>query len=268
MSTVLVRTGTALDDYPTNTGYAPVSPVQAIPVPSPSSSSYDSDHGIGHFPISQPEASQSTSVHLRDITLHDRGPCNPKLIHDIDSIREVRDALKDGSCFWHRLTDPEWEREKAKVEQMLEDGDIEVTKRKVRSDKNITRKRRESPEREPQATRSRANKSKARRVWNESEDETETETVKAKKKSKKRSRAEVDDHNRDEPPKKKKRTSKSSKSSSDNPDHFQEMQKKLRTLVKAKRVSTQLPPVVLGPQEFGRRLKSLLQSDMAHIAQV
>ncbi|KAJ7027066.1 hypothetical protein C8F04DRAFT_1267357 [Mycena alexandri] len=167
---------------------------------------------------------------LRGWPLHDRGPCNPKLIHTIESIREVRDALKDGSSFWHRLTDPEWEREKAKVEQMLEDGDIEATKRKVRSDKN-TKKRRESPEREPQATRSRANKSKARRVWNEeSEEETEKETemVKAKKKkSKKRSRAEGDDRNRDEPPKKKKRTLKSSKSASDNPDRFQEMQKKL-----------------------------------------
>lgn len=62
MSTILVHTGTALDDYPTNTGYALVSPVQAIPVPSPSSSSYDSDLGIGHFPISQPEASQSVTL--------------------------------------------------------------------------------------------------------------------------------------------------------------------------------------------------------------
>ncbi|KAJ7016127.1 hypothetical protein C8F04DRAFT_1203218 [Mycena alexandri] len=160
----------------------------------------------------------------------------------------------DGSCFWHRLTDPEWEREKAKVEQMLQDGDIEATKRKVQSDKN-TKKRRESPEREAQATRSRANKSKARRVWNEeSEEETEkeTETVKAKKKkSKKRSRAEGDDRNRDEPPKKKKRTSKSSKSASDNPDRFQEMQKKLRTLAKAKHVLTQLPPVVRGSRRPG-----------------
>ncbi|KAJ7035245.1 hypothetical protein C8F04DRAFT_1182412 [Mycena alexandri] len=162
---------------------------------------------------------------LRGWPLHDRGPCNPKLIHTIESIREVRDALKDGSCFWHRLMDPEWEREKAKVEQMLEDGDIEATKRKVRSDKN-TKKRRESPEREPQATRSRANKSKARRVWNEeSEEETEKETEMVK--AKKHSRAEGDDRNRDEPPKKKKRTSKSSKSASDNPDRFQEMQKKL-----------------------------------------
>ncbi|KAJ7026739.1 hypothetical protein C8F04DRAFT_1399891 [Mycena alexandri] len=61
MSTILVHTGTALDDYPTNTGYALVSPVQAILVPSPSSSSYDSDLGIGHFPISQPEANIRSS---------------------------------------------------------------------------------------------------------------------------------------------------------------------------------------------------------------
>ncbi|KAJ7041869.1 hypothetical protein C8F04DRAFT_1297003 [Mycena alexandri] len=61
MSTLLVHTGTALDDYPTNTGDALVSPVQAIPVPSPSSSSYDSDLGIGHFPISQPEANICSS---------------------------------------------------------------------------------------------------------------------------------------------------------------------------------------------------------------
>ncbi|KAJ7027111.1 hypothetical protein C8F04DRAFT_1267402 [Mycena alexandri] len=174
---------------------------------------------------------------LRGWPLHDRGPCNPKLIHTIESIREVRDALKDGSSFWHRLTDPEWEREKAKVEQMLEDGDIEATKRKVRSDKNTKKT------------------AGARRVWNEeSEEETEKETemVKAKKKkSKKRSRAEGDDRNRDEPPKKKKRTLKSSKSASDNPDRFQEMQKKLRTLAKAKRVSTQLPPVIRGSRRPG-----------------
>ncbi|KAJ7022269.1 hypothetical protein C8F04DRAFT_1311552 [Mycena alexandri] len=44
-----------------NIGYTPVSPVQAIPVPSPSSSSYDSDLGIGHFPISQPEANIRSS---------------------------------------------------------------------------------------------------------------------------------------------------------------------------------------------------------------
>ncbi|KAJ7023887.1 hypothetical protein C8F04DRAFT_1270889 [Mycena alexandri] len=61
LSTVSVHTGTALNDYPTNTGYALVSPVQAIPVPSPSSSSYNSDLGIGHFPISQPEANIRSS---------------------------------------------------------------------------------------------------------------------------------------------------------------------------------------------------------------
>ncbi|KAJ7025876.1 hypothetical protein C8F04DRAFT_1298724 [Mycena alexandri] len=49
---------------PNNTGDALASPVQAIPVPSPSSSSYDSDLGIGHFPISQPEANIRSSLVL------------------------------------------------------------------------------------------------------------------------------------------------------------------------------------------------------------
>ncbi|KAJ7720633.1 hypothetical protein B0H16DRAFT_1474325 [Mycena metata] len=182
---------------------------------------------------------------LRGWPLHHRGPCNPKDIHNVELIREVRDVLKDGSCFWHRLSDTEWEREKAKVEQMLENGEIEAKKRKVRSDNNTTRKERESPEPERQVTRSTTNKNKARR------EEAEVEMVKGKKKSKKWSRAEVDEGNSDDRGKKRKRTSKSSKSSSEKPDCFQEMQKKLRNLGKAKHVSTQLPPVIRGSRRSG-----------------
>ncbi|KAJ7779943.1 hypothetical protein B0H16DRAFT_1711174 [Mycena metata] len=183
----------------------------------------------------------------------DRPVCNPYDIKDIDSMRKVRNVMRDGSCFWHRLTDSEWEREKAKVDQMLEDGEIEAKQRKSRSDKNTKRKSRKSPEREPQATRSKSNKAKPRRVWNEedSEEAAETETVKPRK-SKKRSRVEADDRNTDEPPKKKKkRTSKSSKSSIETPDRFQALQKKLRKLAKAKHVSTQLPATVRGSRRSG-----------------
>ncbi|KAJ7732876.1 hypothetical protein B0H16DRAFT_1732607 [Mycena metata] len=181
----------------------------------------------------------------------DRPVCNPYDIKDIDSMRKVRNAMREGSCFWHRLTDSEWEREKAKVDQMLEDGEIEAKQRKSRSDKNTKRKSRKSPEREPQVTRSQSNKKRPRRVWNEdSEGEEDRETEKSRK-SKKCSRVEVEGRDTDEPPRKRKRMLKSSKSSSETPDRFQEMQKKLRKLAKAKYVSTQLPATVRGSRRSG-----------------
>ncbi|KAJ7734626.1 hypothetical protein B0H16DRAFT_1327452 [Mycena metata] len=40
------------------------------------------------------------------------GVVNPTNIHDVDSMRTLRDHLKSGECYWHKLTSSE--REKAK----------------------------------------------------------------------------------------------------------------------------------------------------------
>ncbi|KAJ7917930.1 hypothetical protein B0H13DRAFT_1869841 [Mycena leptocephala] len=67
-------------------------------------------------------------------------PVNPNKIHDIGSMVKVRDVMKAGTCFWHRLSETEKERKRKKCEKLVGDGVIEVRMRKVRSNKNIKRK--------------------------------------------------------------------------------------------------------------------------------
>ncbi|KAJ7727403.1 hypothetical protein B0H16DRAFT_1234409, partial [Mycena metata] len=69
------------------------------------------------------------------------GVVNPTNIHDVDSMRTLRDHLKSGECYWHKLSSSERETAKEQYDQMVEDGEIEVVERKVRSDKKTTRKK-------------------------------------------------------------------------------------------------------------------------------
>jgi hypothetical protein len=190
---------------------------------------------------------------------------------DVASIKLVRDAMRDGDCFWHRMTDAEWEREKTKVNEMVEEGKVQVIARKVRSDKNSkhkSTKRDLSPD--PKSTRSKVKGAPPRRQWNEDSDEEssgEQERRKEKKKKysgekatssrvSKRACPEPDDEEENARPRKKSSSTRKTTSSSssrhhssktdDRSDKFKAMQRKLRQLSKGKSVSTKLPPTIRG----------------------
>jgi hypothetical protein len=106
---------------------------------------------------------------------------------DVASIKLVRDTMRDGECFWHRMTDAEWEREKTKVDEMVEEGEVQVVARKVHSDKNSkhkSAKRELSPD--PKSTRSKAKGAPPCRQWNDSEEESSGEQERRKEKKKKK----------------------------------------------------------------------------------
>ncbi|KAJ7678316.1 hypothetical protein DFH06DRAFT_1121805 [Mycena polygramma] len=128
-------------------------------------------------------------------------PVNHNQIHDIASMTLLRNALRDGSCHWHRLSDKEKDRERKKYEKMVEDGLIEERARRTRSDKK--------PEAQAAAhTRSRQKGAKPRRVWNE--DDTEEEDSDVEKRSRKRSKK-----GKENEPAKKKRSSRGGDDSDD-----------------------------------------------------
>ncbi|KAJ7857368.1 hypothetical protein B0H13DRAFT_2356992 [Mycena leptocephala] len=168
---------------------------------------------------------------LRGWPLDDRPPCNPGSIMDVASIKLVRDAMRDGDCFWHRMTDAEWEREKTKVNEMVEEGKVQVIARK--------------------STRSK---------WRAGEEEGEEEEVFWEKATSsrvsKRARPEPDDEEENARPRKKSSSTRKTTSSSssrhhssktdDRSDKFKAMQRKLRQLSKGKSVSMKLPPTIRG----------------------
>ncbi|KAJ7174439.1 hypothetical protein C8R46DRAFT_1214645 [Mycena filopes] len=106
----------------------------------------------------------------------DGGVVNPTTISDVESMRSVRDALKSGVCYWHRMSTEERQEAKLEYEEMVESGEVEVVARKERSDKNTRRKGGKSKTASaPVETRSRAPGAKGRRVWEEDDTAEETE---------------------------------------------------------------------------------------------
>ncbi|KAJ7145972.1 hypothetical protein C8R44DRAFT_723833 [Mycena epipterygia] len=148
-------------------------------------------------------------------------------IHDIESIRKVRDTLKSGKCFWHKMSANEKAEVEAEYEELLEEGLVTEVKRKERSDKNKCRK---DPETEGAATRSKDKNARQRRVWEEDDSDEEEAPPKKKRKDsgekrkrsskggeeetsgRKKRKGRDDDEEENRPPKKK--TSMSSTSSS------------------------------------------------------
>jgi hypothetical protein len=188
---------------------------------------------------------------------------------DVASIKLVRDTMRDGECFWHRMMDAEWEREKTKVDKMVEEGEGQVVARKVHSDKNSKHKSaKHEPLPDPKSTRSKVKGAVPHRQRNEdSHEESTGEQERRKEKKKysgekatssrisKRGRPEQDDEENTRPHKKSSSTRKTTSSSSsrhhssktdDHSDKFKAMQRKLRQLAKSKSMSTKLPPTVRG----------------------
>ncbi|CAK5266267.1 unnamed protein product [Mycena citricolor] len=65
----------------------------------------------------------------------------PSKISTVDSMQELRDALKTGECHWRKITAEERLKWKKKYDQEVKDGKLKVTTKKPRSDLNGTHKR-------------------------------------------------------------------------------------------------------------------------------
>ncbi|KAJ7182553.1 hypothetical protein C8R43DRAFT_1116190 [Mycena crocata] len=109
----------------------------------------------------------------------DGDPVNPNTIHDVDSIRKVRNAMKNGTCFWHKLDDDEKAEAEEEYKDLLEHGLVVEVTRKEQSDKKQPRKK--SKETEALATRSKAKGAKKRCVWEEVDTDEEDEPKPKKK---------------------------------------------------------------------------------------
>ncbi|KAJ7828333.1 hypothetical protein B0H13DRAFT_2373266 [Mycena leptocephala] len=88
-------------------------------------------------------------------------PRSPATIHDMESMRKLRDAFESGECYWVKLSG----EERVEVEEM--------------SDKNQPRKK--AADTEALSTRSKAKGAPARRVWSEGSDDESDEEEKKKR---------------------------------------------------------------------------------------
>jgi hypothetical protein len=83
--------------------------------------------------------------------------------------------MRDGSCYWHKLSSTEKKRQQVIYDQMVKDGEIIVPRSKVRSDK-----KKASPPDPALKTRSKDKNAKKRREWRE-EDTSEEEEEQSRK---------------------------------------------------------------------------------------
>ncbi|KAJ7794383.1 hypothetical protein B0H14DRAFT_3557412 [Mycena olivaceomarginata] len=109
-------------------------------------------------------------------------PRNPASIHDVESMRKLRDAWESGDCYWQKLNGDEQEEVKEMVEEMVESGEVEETVRKTRIDKGSSRKSQPS---KALSTRSKAKDAPGRRVWEEDETTDEEGTQQKEKERRK-----------------------------------------------------------------------------------
>ncbi|KAJ7786849.1 hypothetical protein B0H14DRAFT_3893460 [Mycena olivaceomarginata] len=111
---------------------------------------------------------------------------NPASIHDVESMRKLRDAWESGDCYWQKLNGDEQEEVKEMVEEMVESGEVEETVRKTRKDKGSSRKSQPS---KALSTRSKAKDAPGRRVWEEDET-TDEEGTRQKEKERRKTEKE------------------------------------------------------------------------------
>ena len=65
--------------------------------------------------------------------------CSPTHIYSVDEMRILRDAWRDGTCYWKALNAKEKEEWREKYNEQLESGEIVKKSRKRRADKDTTR---------------------------------------------------------------------------------------------------------------------------------
>ncbi|KAF8798805.1 hypothetical protein BYT27DRAFT_7343194 [Phlegmacium glaucopus] len=70
---------------------------------------------------------------------------SPQDINAVDDLRTLRDALRCGSCFWMRMSNPEVTRHAAHMLEREEAGEIIGKKRKARSDKGVLKGPKKKP---------------------------------------------------------------------------------------------------------------------------
>ncbi|KAJ7825641.1 hypothetical protein B0H14DRAFT_3726189 [Mycena olivaceomarginata] len=117
-------------------------------------------------------------------------PRNPASIHDVESMRKLRDAWESGDCYWQKLNGDEQEEVKEMYEEMVASGEVEETVRKTCIDKGSSRKSQPS---KALLTRSKAKDAPGRRVWEEDETTDEEGT---RQKEKERRKAEKEKERR------------------------------------------------------------------------
>jgi hypothetical protein len=113
-------------------------------------------------------------------------PRNPASIHDVESMRKLRDAWESGDCYWQKLNGDEQEEVKEMVKEMVKSGEVEETVRKTRIDKGSSHKSQPS---KALSTCSKAKDAPGRRVWEEDET-TDEEGTRQKEKERRKTEKE------------------------------------------------------------------------------